>query len=900
MADFHTRFAALLARVYGAILGGLDQIPATQLSDADADRLLAVIGSWNMSSRAFTHLLEHPELLRIVAGQAGQVSLMEWTVMSKHVLAAMATMPADGGRFSIRVLVDRLRGDESAAAASLLIRILEFIDSNDSECFICFDRDLPSMKVLGCGHAICATCLGDLPERICPFCRREIAEVFDHDAAASASASGAASADAGPARKTLTLVPADETHQFVTTLVTRALCGTGRLTPQTRELIELVAQIFPEILDGCLGAPHIPSIEITCFSLGQLHKVSPGMAAPLLLRKLKRPSHLRRFLAVLNDQDPDADAKIAFKISRPLRRVIVACLLQMDLPQALQEIKAHRKFWATVFKILHVSKDYADDAIMQLMAFVARHNRLGDAGVIGDFNEATNAQISVLLREIIDDRGLVMTDRQMIRIEASIATLDRALAVHDIDACQMAFDLCPPMLFRNARRFVQLVDAVGSLADVADWLSTALLRLRTEQLIELACLFEQYPEIAGAERSFRTRYGTAHQTTDLVAPISQAVVDGVLQLLRRSILSQLARPLSVGDGVEIPTLMIGDDACHTLVNKGKYPIVPDWALGTVRSYGDVVTLQDDGMLMLFIHWGNTSDGTCVDLDLSIIFYDDDGEMVGYCDYSDLEQFGGAVQHSGDYIDAPLPSGATEYVTIDVAGVLADSPDVAYAVVVSFSYNDVSYDDMERALVGVAHLPSAEADRLGQGPEGSTVLGVAGLGGKAKMNIAAIFDFQSRGVMFVNSNIPSRLSGTHDVQNRSRIISMIAKCFMEMQKPASYLDIGRYLVFDSTRHIVCGDRFFSLRAGEDRDALLTRVIGGVADALPAADGDAAAAAADADPLRALVAGAPVLFIGQYPPSWLPDGSIVVAKNVPLNMKDTWTHVADPFALFTLLQ
>lgn len=110
----------------------------------------------------------------------------------------------------------------------------------------------------------------------------------------------------------------------------------------------------------------------------------------------------------------------------------------------------------------------------------------------------------------------------------------------------------------------------------------------------------------------------------------------------------------------------------------------------LRFPADVETLR------LFLHWVEPTK-TRVDLDLSVVLFDEHWRRLDHCDYTRLQSPLGAT-HSGDLTSAPAPLGATEFLDLDIA--MLRSSGVVWAAPVVFSYNDVPFENMSEAIAGV--------------------------------------------------------------------------------------------------------------------------------------------------------------------------------------------------------
>lgn len=101
-------------------------------------------------------------------------------------------------------------------------------------------------------------------------------------------------------------------------------------------------------------------------------------------------------------------------------------------------------------------------------------------------------------------------------------------------------------------------------------------------------------------------------------------------------------------------------------------------------------------LRLFLHWIDP-DKVRVDLDLSVMLFDENWRRLDHCDYTQLRSTLGAV-HSGDLTSAPGPLGATEFLDLDLATLRSHA--VAWLVPVVFSYNDVPFENLTESIAGI--------------------------------------------------------------------------------------------------------------------------------------------------------------------------------------------------------
>jgi hypothetical protein len=117
--------------------------------------------------------------------------------------------------------------------------------------------------------------------------------------------------------------------------------------------------------------------------------------------------------------------------------------------------------------------------------------------------------------------------------------------------------------------------------------------------------------------------------------------------------------------------------------------------------GSVLPLTPEGAerattARLFMHWAQKQGAGSIDLDLSAVAYDVQGQPVAQCSFNSLRQPG--MVHSGDLRSAPLPAGATEYIDLDLARLRKAGAALVMASV--YSFTSVPFSKMERASCGL--------------------------------------------------------------------------------------------------------------------------------------------------------------------------------------------------------
>lgn len=74
-----------------------------------------------------------------------------------------------------RMLMEAALGHRELEVAALRGRIARLEGERDEarvRCKVCFSEEPQEVRRLPCGHVACALCIGRLPTRLCPFCRK--------------------------------------------------------------------------------------------------------------------------------------------------------------------------------------------------------------------------------------------------------------------------------------------------------------------------------------------------------------------------------------------------------------------------------------------------------------------------------------------------------------------------------------------------------------------------------------------------------------------------------------------------------------------------------------------------------------------------------------------------------
>lgn len=197
------------------------------------------------------------------------------------------------------------------------------------------------------------------------------------------------------------------------------------------------------------------------------------------------------------------------------------------------------------------------------------------------------------------------------------------------------------------------------------------------------------------------------------------------------------------------------------------------------SAGSVLAMpQDNNQLRLFLHWCQKPKSTCVDLDLSVAFLDEDWKLRNYCTYyqlqcaSSIDKSKYFAMHSGDFRAAPPPRGATEYVDLDRDLALADG--IRYAVMLVQVYAGIDFASLERAYAGVMYRNDTKKKAVF---DPQTVRFKYALTGEAKSYIPIVFDLKTGSIHDIQCYTTSG-QGNSNLHNNRKTVRDIARYSIE--------------------------------------------------------------------------------------------------------------------------
>jgi len=245
------------------------------------------------------------------------------------------------------------------------------------------------------------------------------------------------------------------------------------------------------------------------------------------------------------------------------------------------------------------------------------------------------------------------------------------------------------------------------------------------------------------EALFKDKLGQVHARAPhkvVSRSFGEATVEAYKAMLER-LLVTAGDTATSGMPANTTAIVVHSPELQNVIRTGVPPSIPAYSKSSLWRHERVHLQQllqgeeEAPVLQAGISWTEAPGQSHVDLDLSVILYDADWQMMDQCSYTNLEIDG--VKHSGDLTSAPPPHGARETVNIEVSKM--QERGVSKAAIVVFAYSGQNMDDLADASIFVGNPQLA-----GRGPGGTHVLSAARLSGKGKANIGGYLEFHDDG------------------------------------------------------------------------------------------------------------------------------------------------------------
>ncbi|MFF8841588.1 MXAN_6230/SCO0854 family RING domain-containing protein [Streptomyces sp. NPDC015127] len=677
----------------------------------------------------------------------------------------------------------------------------------EQPCVLCGTVD-SVVPVAPCAHLVCGTCFDGADFSACPVCERRIdpADPFLRPRRPRRIFSRP---PARPQRLRLLAYGGDlsDRQRDAARELENLLARTGALSPQdTDHLDALLAARTREDLD--LLPTAVPGRETKARLVAWLLADPAALPAtlPFVTGLVDTATDVLRVLAVRSGGDAGLVRIPRFaRVSRPLRRALLAALDALDPARAAQDMRRYRRAWIHAAELLHPF-EHTHRYPRAALAFAAlRGTALGDDA------------LSLALRKAADGIDGVDVTGPVVTVRTWGGQVETALAGRDLDRALALLGQRPGELVRRLDHLLRLTgDAdegravvaalergVGRVAPAVVLSALGAIRTRTRE--RTVRVF--FPKGAAAR---------AHVTGDGRPALPAALVRSVTGVLTAEMLRRAgaAAPVEVAvvdaalDGVVAP--FIERTASRALVTLPR---------------GSELAVPKGRALRLFLHWMESPASGRTDLDLSAAMFDADWRHIGECDYTGLRYRGTAAVHSGDLQDAPPPLGASEFVDLDPER-LAEAG-VRYVVAVVYSYNNVPFGDLADAFAGLM-VRDASGN---EGPvfDARAVEQRFDLTGSSRACVPLVVDVEERTMRWLD--VVKGVTGTqHAVWRHAHALATLTHRLTELFASGARVGLGELAVWQAAaraatvvlRHTDGSRSVYARRDGEDVAGFVDRI------------------------------------------------------------------------------
>ncbi|NHZ35104.1 MXAN_6230/SCO0854 family RING domain-containing protein [Massilia rubra] len=587
--------------------------------------------------------------------------------------------------------------------------LTHFMQAPDQPCLHCGQRGTTHV-LKPCQHVVCDACFDGGNYSACPICHRHAdrdSPFFLPDPALTHGAApthlklldlGASMIDAAQ-----TLVRAMcERKQVMSPVDTddfKALAGDYGLrlldwVPGQIPVRENIALLFGTLLKHCepaavlaAAAAHVGTATDVIRLVAVYSGADPSLQGQLVYRQvpIEKMRGMARFKTLFTPGSywnarehyplPMTIKRFKMvKLSRPLRRALLALLESFHPDSLTEDMLRHRTYWVWLGQFLH-PHEYHKRYPKVAFAFSVVRKKGPDGTPAPQF-------------------------------ETFYAGLEKAIMRKDAVAMVAQLRKRPGEL---ARRFDHALSVAGddntASGAVLDAFAQCVAQFATPVLLTLRALLPT--RLHASERRIYWPKGsvaTGYMVRERRSPLPRQAVGDAVALIERELLARFSAKPHLDD-------FLIDAALGDIIVPFNERTASRSAIGLPR--GSVVAVPTAKKARLFLHWCEPKNGDRTDLDLSVAFYDDEWRHVGVCSYYQLTCTGpdGSViaTSAGDLTDAPFPDGASEFVDLDCD--LARQNGVRYAVAVLNNYSGMPFEGLEHAFAGLMLRDDVEGEHF---------------------------------------------------------------------------------------------------------------------------------------------------------------------------------------------
>ncbi|MEU3350672.1 MXAN_6230/SCO0854 family RING domain-containing protein [Streptomyces sp. NPDC037389] len=644
----------------------------------------------------------------------------------------------------------------------------------EQPCVLCGTVDAV-LPVAPCAHLVCRSCWDGADYTGCPLCHRRVDRTDPFLRPARPAGAVARSYPDGPLR--LLVLGTSRTADAAAELA-GLLARATPLSPQDRDDVKvLLAHAEPGGLDWLPA--DMPVRETRALVLGTLLR-DGGPATVAAVRErlpelLTTATDALRLLWVWSGGEADLLSPPRLRgVPRGLRRELLAVLDGFATPSLVEDLLRHPEAWKRAAELLHPFEGHTRHPRAALAFAALRGTEVSGAGSLGEALLRTAAGQPEAVAVRAGSRGAPGAAGQPgsdgpvppprgVRIVARTwaGRVEEALRRGDAAGAVALLAQRPGELVRRLDQLLRVYGGEELAPELGAALEHGLPKAGPGPLLgALGALRGRH--LPSSRRVFfpRGRVGRAQGVDDVRPPLPAPLVARVAGLLEAEVVRRLGAASRYELAVLAPGLASLPAPFAERSSATSLVAVPR---------GSELRLPEGRVLRLFLHWMEP-EGTRVDLDLSVAFFDEDWRAVGLCDYTRLRYRDDAAVHSGDLTSAPPPDGATEYVDLDLTALAGAG--ARYAVPVVFSFNDVPFDELPDAFAGFMTVSGpAEARDASYDPR--AVRQRFDLAGESRICAPMIVDLADGRALWTDVHLPGD-SGVHDLGRHGDALGALAR------------------------------------------------------------------------------------------------------------------------------
>jgi hypothetical protein len=207
----------------------------------------------------------------------------------------------------------------------------------------------------------------------------------------------------------------------------------------------------------------------------------------------------------------------------------------------------------------------------------------------------------------------------------------------------------------------------------------------------------------------------------------------------------------------------------------KTQIIPFAARSTSKALhtigrGSRVSIENGNLLRAFIWWKNIGSQR-VDIDLSVVFYDNSFESLGHVSYRNLRYQG--ITHSGDITNAP--NGACEFIDVEIDKLLGRN--IRFIIMSVNSFTGQKFDTLPECFAGWM----IRSNDSGEIFEAKTVENKFNLMAQSTISIPIIIDLLQHEIIWLDLALTSK-NWINNVSSSGKNLQKILKVMVDLNRP----------------------------------------------------------------------------------------------------------------------